>query len=469
MTTPIAPEADEGEPRPLVLHVPFTFFPDASGGTEVYVLALARHLTEHGYVGAVAAPCKVDAEYVIDGIPVYRFAIDARQGIEHAYGRSDEVAAASFAKLIGRLRPCFVHLHARTAAVSERLAELAHEAGARVVFTYHTPTVSCARGTMLLNGREPCDGMIRQRRCVACVLRARGAPPAAANLAALLPASVARSLAAIPALPSALRMPGLLIAAQSRFRSLMGSVDHVVAVCDWVAGVLRSNGVPEAKMTVSRQGLGAGAGTPPQRPPRPRRPVRVAYFGRLDVTKGADLLVSAMARIPAADVAADLYLVRQSGSERDLLAIEAQARVDRRINIHPALPADQVRDAMAAYDLIAVPSRWLETGPLVVLEAFSAGVPVLGADRGGIAELVQDGVNGILFLPDDIEALAGALSRIAADPESLDKLRAGISKPRTMSEVAGEMAQIYLQLSKLPDSAPGSRLAPAEPATSGAA
>jgi len=469
VTIPIAPEADDGALRPLVLHVPFTFFPDASGGTEVYVLALARDLAEHGYAAAVAAPGKVDAEYVIDGIPVYRFAIDPRQDIEHAYGQPDEVAAASFAKLIARLRPCFVHLHARTAAVSERLAELAHEAGARVVFTYHTPTVSCARGTMLLNGRAPCDGMIRRRRCVACALGARGAPPAAANLAALLPASVAQSLAAIPALPSALRVPGLLIAAQSRFHSLMRSVDHIVAVCDWVAGVLRSNGVPEVKLSVSRQGLAADARTPPQRSPRPRRPVRIAYFGRLDVTKGADLLVSAMARIPAADVTADLFLVRQSGSERDLLAIEAQARVDRRINIHPALPADQVRDAMVPYDLIAVPSRWLETGPLVALEAFSAGVPVLGADRGGIAELVQDGINGILFPPDDVDALAGALSKIAAAPERLDKLRAGISKPRTMRDVADEMAQIYLQLSKVPGAAPGSGLAPLELASSGAA
>src|SRR5581483_1367785 len=91
-------------------------------------------------------------------------------------GAPDEDAARSFTALLQRLRPRLVHLHARTAAVSERLADASHAAGARVVFTYHTPTVSCARGTMMWMGREPCDGRLLAERCTACALQSHGMP-----------------------------------------------------------------------------------------------------------------------------------------------------------------------------------------------------------------------------------------------------------------------------------------------------
>ena len=51
---------------------------------------------------------------------------------------------------------------------SERLVDIAHAADARVIFTYHTPTASCARGTMMLFGKTPCDGVIEAKRCVGC-------------------------------------------------------------------------------------------------------------------------------------------------------------------------------------------------------------------------------------------------------------------------------------------------------------
>ena len=96
--------------------------------------------------------------------------------------------------------------------------------------------------------------------------------------------------------------------------------------------------------------------------------------------------------------------------------------------------------------MIAVPSRGLETGPLVVLEAFAAGVPVLGSNLGGIAELVRDGVDGALVALDDVGAWAQAISDLSADRERIEKLRQGIQPPRTMRAVAAEMAVIYERL-----------------------
>jgi glycosyltransferase involved in cell wall biosynthesis len=100
------------------------------------------------------------------------------------------------------------------------------------------------------------------------------------------------------------------------------------------------------------------------------------------------------------------------------------------------------------YDLLAVPSTGLETGPLAVLEAFAAGVPVLGSRLGGIPELVRDGIDGVLVSPDDPTAWATALRQLATEPGLLSRLRAGIRPPRTMKNVAEDMLEIYSRVSR---------------------
>ena len=148
-------------PSGTVLHVPYTYFPDACGGTEVYVRSLAQALSKLGYSSPIAAPGGDNRRYDYDGLPIYRFRCDERQRLELAYGVPDDIAADNFRKIVDELSPGIVHLHARTSAVSERLCDVAHDAGSRVVFTYHTPTVSCARGTMMLYGKSNATASFR--------------------------------------------------------------------------------------------------------------------------------------------------------------------------------------------------------------------------------------------------------------------------------------------------------------------
>ncbi len=56
---------------------------------------------------------------------------------------------------------------------------------------------------------------------------------------------------------------------------------------------------------------------------------------------------------------------------------------------------EQVPRFLETIDVLTVPSRYMETGPIVVQEAQALGIPVMGADLGGIAERVRDGVDGL--------------------------------------------------------------------------
>ena len=95
------------------------------------------------------------------------------------------------------------------------------------------------------------------------------------------------------------------------------------------------------------------------------------------------------------------------------------------------------------YDALVVPSQGKETGPLVVLEAFAAGISVIGSNLGGIKELVQDGVNGVLVrnpTPDDwAKAIKAQSERNTPKMESTKNVR-------TMKEVAQSMGKKYKEL-----------------------
>ena len=102
------------------------------------------------------------------------------------------------------------------------------------------------------------------------------------------------------------------------------------------------------------------------------------------------------------------------------------------------------REALAAEyanaDLLAVPSQWFETGPLVVLEAKAAGLPVLGSNLGGIAELVRPGVDGWLVPHAEARAWAGHIEDFA---RGTLQLSSSVEPLRTMNDVAKEMVGIY--------------------------
>jgi glycosyltransferase involved in cell wall biosynthesis len=246
-------------------------------------------------------------------------------------------------------------------------------------------------------------------------------------------------------LPKAVRIPALIASDRRAFDRFMSKVDHVVAVCQWVDDLLVRNGVQPEKITLSRQGVDQPAAPSRTRVPRPiGATLRLAYFGRIERAKGPDLLARALALIPYVNVRVDFFAVRQDwGKDTDYDWLLAQGRADMRLTLNAPIPPDAVIDTMRDYDLIVVPSRWLETGPLVVLQAFAAGVPVLGADLGGIVELVRNGVDGILVAADDPEAWANTIAQLTEDRGMVDALRTGIAPPRSMDAAADDMVNIY--------------------------
>ncbi|MDX2150555.1 MAG: glycosyltransferase [Bryobacteraceae bacterium] len=447
--------------------MPFTFAPDPMGGTEVYVRNLALEQAA-GLESLIAAPGEQDEEYRVDGLPVFRFATSKRPGLRALYGEGDPAAAASFSQLLDRLSPDLVHLHAFTPAVS-----VAMEASKRrrlpVVVTYHTPTVTCMRGTLLEKGTSVCDGLMDERRCGSCALEARGVPGLVRAVAGALPAAAGK-LAGRCGLDRGVwigaRMTELTEVRLKNTRLFLERADAIVVPCRWSEQLLLRNGVPRERIVFSRQGLNArapvrqrSAGT------GPGTPLRIVFLGRLDVAKGLETVLAALRELPGEAVALDIYAVHQgnrSGGNSYVAAIEKAIAEDARVRLLPPVPADVAAGLLADYDVLVAPSRLLETGPLVVLEAHAARVPVIGSNLGGIAELVTHERDGLLVEPGNAKAWAAAIRRLMGEPGLYCRLAEGISPPKGMSEVAREMNELYCGLAPAGMRAVSGRIVPVQ-------
>ncbi len=179
----------------------------------------------------------------------------------------------------------------------------------------------------------------------------------------------------------------------------------------------------------------------------------VLFAGRLSHEKGVDTLIEAVGRLPGAEL-------HVAGDGPDLPRLESLAgRVaDGRVRFHGRVPKERLRVLFRESSVVAVPSRWYENQPLIVLEAFASGLPVVGTRLGGIPELVSPGVDGDLAPPDDADALAASLEPLLADPErALAMGRAGRGKAEQEFSPANHLAGLQRLYDEASAAAPVSR------------
>ena len=194
-----------------------------------------------------------------------------------------------------------------------------------------------------------------------------------------------------------------------------------VALAAWAAAPsehgarsLRDRAAPRDrhKVVVQRNGVDRDAveAGPPDMPPR------VIGIGRLVEKKGFDVLVRAAAGL---DANVDVEIVG-NGPQRARL----EALAGGRVRFSGALSHDEALARLRGASAFVLPCRELASGdrdglPVALVEAMSAGVPVVTTPVGGIPELVRNGETGVLVAPDDDAALAAAITHMLADPGDL--------------------------------------------------
>lgn len=226
-------------------------------------------------------------------------------------------------------------------------------------------------------------------------------------------------------------------------RFAFGRADSVLAVSAASADALRDSYVPSPIEVVPNP-------APKVRPPVERDPdgdevpLLVYLGGFANPVKGGDVLLATLGRLPK-DL--DLRVVLAGPGElpsEGRAFIAAGASVEWRGWLEGRAKDELLRQA----SLFVLPSR-SEGLPMALLEAMAYSLPIVATAVGGVPEVVEDGVEALLVPPDDPEALAKSLARIAREPGLGERLGAAAharAESLAPEVIASRLGAVYVSL-----------------------
>ena len=444
-----------------LMQVVHGFPPGATGGTEIYAHDLAMELN-HLFGDEVL----VLAREAAPDRPELSVRFERRNGIRIAYINNTYKLCRSFeqtyrqdgvrrvaAEIMDEVRPEVVHFHHLTGLSTDLVSEAACR-NVPTLFTLHDYWLLCQRGQLLDTDYRQCAGP-SPTRCVRCVGAAATAGPATFHGASMLrslerhlpgPGGMARGMAT--------RLSGLLANPSAAIQQMERRLDHVQDVCSRVTRFLAPSrtvlqrfldfGIREERITHAELGIDHSRFVGLGRPQRSTSALRIGYVGSLMASKGVHLLLEAFAKMRPGAATVHVYGAAAAYHGDDSYQEHIAPLLRQEGVFHEgAVQHDQIPQILSSLDVLVVPSTWLENAPLVVREAFLAGVPVVASRLGGLTEVVKDEVNGLFFRPGDAADLQRCLGRLVSEPRLLDSLQKGIPRVRTLSEDAHFLRGLY--------------------------
>lgn len=233
---------------------------------------------------------------------------------------------------------------------------------------------------------------------------------------------------------------------------LLRKVDALIVHTEEARERLVAAGHDPARVHTVPHGLLALAGPdlPPPRPPRPgERPVELLMFGAIKPYKGIDLLLEALARLDPAR-RARLKVTIAGRVFMDLAPFRRlidSAGLRDTVELRPGyVPEAEVAALIARADALLLPYRLIDASG-VAMAALAAARPVVASAIPSFAELFGGGRGGLLFPPEDVEALARVLADLADRPEQLATLGRAMAELRagfpSWAEIASRTVEIY--------------------------
>lgn len=426
-----------------ILHILNHFLPQHIAGTEMYAFNLGKVLTDKGMEVVFVIPhygSNARDEYWIDGMRVIRYAEPSVVDRALQMGTRAPDGLKNFVAVLKNEKPLIVHFHeiAGSNGITRHHVKASKEAGFKTIITLHV-----SRYTAAVDNGAYADDVFDTRRAAQHFFLQKGFSKSLTKV--LLPvAEVAGKwipgLSSFGRIGTALSVPQLMKNKKLDFFELIRNCDKVIVISLWYEKLLKHY-LPAGKMEFIEQGVFY---------PSPKRisynhngnQLRVLFVGRISAIKGIKLLIEAVSGLDNNKLQLDIY--GDSGEDQYYIGeCKKLAENAKNIAFKGRLHPEGIMDVMAGYDLLALPSTVHEMSPLVIREAFAAGIPVLASDSSGTREQIRDGENGWLFRMNDVRDLKGKLNMLISHPDKILKASEHLPMPRTFDKVGEEYDKLY--------------------------
>ncbi len=392
-----------------ILKVIHGFPPDYMAGSEVYSYHLTKELRRSQNVD-VSVFTRVENEFDeaykvydenIDGIRIRRVNKPKR---DYLYEEKffDNAIDTLFEKYLSQVKPDIVHI-GHLSHLSTNIVHIAKSYGIPVVYTIHDFWLFCVKGQMINYKGDICESPSTER-CMVCSGNFMVSRQAVENVFA-------------------------------HMRRVIDMIDIFTSPSHTLKNFFIKQGVLENKIKYLKYGFDKTKIKYKKRVFDKNSKIRFGFMGRVIPTKGIRVLVEAFEDLTDEK----LHIYGSIGSQKRFLERE-------NIVFEDAYDNDDIDAVLQNIDLLIVPSIWYENSPLVIQEAFLAGVGVVTSDIGGMAELVEDGMNGFTFKAGDSEDLKRVLLKITNDPTVLNTLQTSRNAVVDIKEDARKMLELYESL-----------------------
>ncbi len=328
------------------------------------------------------------------GTPIFR--LPAPVGSNPLQRQAGIVAGLLYSRQAVRLarqavetfRPDVVHIHNIRGVLSPAILPVFHRHGIPVVQTLHDYSLICPVNSFLSHGQvcEACKG----KRYYQCGLKNCAKSGHLASVILGLSAYVADYGYGYDSL-----------------------IRHYIAPGEFLRRKMIEFGYDPVKITTLNNAFfSSERGQPKEEAAR----TGLLFAGRLAHEKGVDLLIQA-----APHLSVPVWIAGDGPARAELEALAHEVGAAREMFLGFQQPA-AMHERFARAHALVFPSRWYENGPLVILEAYAHGTPVIGADIGAIPEFIEEGKTGYLFEANNPDSLRQVLQRALADPAGLRRM-----------------------------------------------
>jgi glycosyltransferase involved in cell wall biosynthesis len=361
------------------------------GGPQTYMQMATKMLREHGNQVSIfgmqdeANRNQPDAVYFVQPMELLKTAHSASirervGGASRALWSSE--ASRKIQALLSSRHFDLAHIHNFRYELSPSILSALKRRGLPIVQTLHDYSLLCPRG---------CFYSERIGVCEKCrIYRYYQAP-----LTRCIKGSLSRSFFAAVDL------------AIHRFLGIIErNVDLFIAPSRFLQKIYIEYGIPENKIYFLPNAF-------EMRPYLQQEASRYCVFvGALRRLKGVYTILAVAKKLPSIS-----FVIIGDGEEYDNLKAEIASLELFNVSLAGHLTGKVLRDVMARAQMLLIPSEWYENCPMVILEAYALKKPVIGARIGGIPELVEDNVTGILFEPTNVEDLVEKIVYLDSRPE----------------------------------------------------
>lgn len=433
------------------------FLPRYTAGAELYTFRLAGWLLKHGYDVEVVCvesvtwgpTSEVDSIHdVYEGLSVWRLRVqigNTQKPFRQSYCNSH--IGRWFTDFLERVRPDLVHVNSCYLLSISPLA-VAEQLSLPVVLTLHDFWFLCPLITLLKPTGDLCTVPKDPAECAWCLAtqKRRFRLPdkftfgGVRRLGRYLLSSTATA-----------RLLGVdtnrddIAARRSTLLAALDEVDLIIAPSAFLRNTFLRHGTKPEKIVYSRYGLDTAHWAAPRDSESvPSRDLRIAYIGQISPHKGVHLLIRAFNKLDLSRRAAHLTIWGDTGVFPAYAALlDKLARKSPNITFAGRFDNREIAKILQNIDLTVAPSVWYENSPIAIMESLTAGTPVVTANLGGMPELVQHNLQGLLFKPGDVKDLAIQLQRLVDEPHLAAELASRALPARTIDDEMSYLTTLY--------------------------